>query len=99
MRRARELGCKVMIDGQGSDELLGGYQGYFPIYQRDLVRRQQYIELARNTWLFNRRMAVEARKYVDSRRRFNDAVGMSWRALLDYALQGSDSAPPQAPGA
>jgi asparagine synthase (glutamine-hydrolysing) len=98
MRRARELGCKVMIDGQGSDELLGGYQGYFPIYQRDLVRRHEYLELARNTWLFNRRMAAEARKYVDSRRRFNHSVGLSWRALLGHARHAVEERLPQAAG-
>jgi asparagine synthase (glutamine-hydrolysing) len=97
-RRARELGCKVMIDGQGSDELLGGYQGYFPIYQRDLLRRGELSELWRNTTLFNARMAAEARKYVDSRRRFNASVGMDWRQLMGSAIYGRDAALPQAPG-
>jgi asparagine synthase (glutamine-hydrolysing) len=98
MRRARELGCKVMIDGQGSDELLGGYQPYFPIFQRDLVRRREYLELARNTRRFNGRMAAEAEKYIDSRRRFNHCVGLSWRELLEYAWKGADERLPEAAG-
>lgn len=32
MRRARSLGCTVMIDGQGADELLLGYPKYLALY-------------------------------------------------------------------
>ena len=30
MKKARELGCTVMLDGQGADETLLGYNKYFP---------------------------------------------------------------------
>ena len=30
MKKARELGCKVMLDGQGGDETLLGYEKYYP---------------------------------------------------------------------
>ena len=32
MRAAREAGLKVMLDGQGADELLGGYERYVPTW-------------------------------------------------------------------
>ena len=32
MKKAKELGCKVMLDGQGGDETLLGYERYYPAY-------------------------------------------------------------------
>jgi asparagine synthase (glutamine-hydrolysing) len=39
MERAKELGCKVMLDGQGGDETLLGYEKYYPAAYLDLFRR------------------------------------------------------------
>ncbi len=39
MRAAREAGVKVLLDGQGGDELFCGYEGYIPAYLAHLVRR------------------------------------------------------------
>ena len=30
MKKARVLGCSVMLDGQGGDETLLGYERYYP---------------------------------------------------------------------
>jgi asparagine synthase (glutamine-hydrolysing) len=37
--RAAERGIKVMLDGQGGDELLAGYLSYYPYYHLDLLAR------------------------------------------------------------
>jgi asparagine synthase (glutamine-hydrolysing) len=50
MRAAKEAGLKVMLDGQGGDELFAGYRAYFGYRLSDLLRRGQvreaYAELA-----------------------------------------------------
>lgn len=32
MKKVRELGCNVLLDGQGGDEVLLGYERYYPAY-------------------------------------------------------------------
>lgn len=36
MKKAKEENCKVMLDGQGGDETLLGYERYYPAYLLDL---------------------------------------------------------------
>jgi asparagine synthase (glutamine-hydrolysing) len=43
-RLAREHGIKVMLDGQGADELLAGYHGYFPERLGTLIGRGQWFK-------------------------------------------------------
>lgn len=78
-RLAREHRTTVLLDGQGADELLGGYQFYFPSHQLDLVDRGRPLELLWTTALFNARLKRASRRFADSRRRFNEEVGMSLR--------------------
>ena len=44
---ARQLGVKVMLDGQGADELLAGYRQYVPARLASLVRQGRMIEACR----------------------------------------------------
>lgn len=57
-RTAKQHGFKVMLDGQGGDEALLGYERYFVAYLLDLLRRGEvaraltaYRQLARNSGL------------------------------------------------
>ena len=44
---ARAAGVKVMLDGQGADELLAGYHSFFPIYLAELARSARLLTLGR----------------------------------------------------
>ncbi|GIV96199.1 MAG: asparagine synthetase B [Herpetosiphonaceae bacterium] len=44
---AHEAGIKVMLDGQGADELLAGYRSYYSARIASLLRRGSIVEAAR----------------------------------------------------
>ena len=56
MRLAHEHRTTVLIDGQGADELLAGYQFYFSAWQLDRLDRGEVLTGALDTVRFNRRL-------------------------------------------
>lgn len=72
MREARALGYKVIIDGQGADEVLAGYQCYLQAWQVELAQQGMlgilYAQLV--GYLRNRRLRHAARRYLNPERRF-----------------------------
>jgi asparagine synthase (glutamine-hydrolysing) len=44
---AQERGIKVMLDGQGADELLAGYRSYVPARLSSLVRQGRFVDAVR----------------------------------------------------
>ncbi|MFL5906689.1 MAG: asparagine synthase (glutamine-hydrolyzing) [Solirubrobacterales bacterium] len=65
--RARQAGLKVMLDGQGADEVLGGYHGYFQLIALALLRSGHPVRYLR----FNR----------EHRRRFGEPPIPARRAV------------------
>ncbi|NQT48187.1 MAG: asparagine synthase (glutamine-hydrolyzing), partial [Chloroflexi bacterium] len=47
MKLAKERGVKVLLDGQGGDELLAGYVPYYSYYLLDLAKRGRLVRLGR----------------------------------------------------
>lgn len=106
MRLAQEHDTTVLLDGQGADELLAGYQFYFPTYQLDLADRGRFGRLLRETVTFRRRLRRASQGYADSKRRFDDDVALGARVLA-AALRSrwnvphgdhDEGLPPAAPG-
>ncbi|HEY8284649.1 MAG TPA: asparagine synthase (glutamine-hydrolyzing) [Chloroflexota bacterium] len=54
MRLARAHGVKVLLDGQGADELLCGYVGYFGPFFADLLTHGRLPDLVREVDLYQR---------------------------------------------
>ncbi len=47
MKLAHEQGMKVLLDGQGGDEIFAGYKYYFSFYFYELLKKWQWLELAK----------------------------------------------------
>jgi asparagine synthase (glutamine-hydrolysing) len=47
MNKAKELGCKVMLDGQGGDETLLGYEKYYPAVYLDIYRKHGLLDVVK----------------------------------------------------
>jgi len=57
--KAKELGCKVMLDGQGGDETLLGYERYYPAYLlslRGFDRFNNFLNSSKNSGITKRNL-------------------------------------------
>lgn len=80
-RLARERGTTILIDGQGADELLGGYQSYFFLRQLDLMDQGRWLTLASETARLSWRLLRVAARYREVRRRFDPMLALALRSL------------------
>lgn len=46
MEKAAQEGCKVMLDGQGADEIFLGYENTFTVYFLHLMKQKKYKKMA-----------------------------------------------------
>ncbi|MEQ8925882.1 MAG: asparagine synthase (glutamine-hydrolyzing) [Fulvivirga sp.] len=65
-RLAKQNKTVVLLDGQGADELLAGYQFYFKCRQFDLIEQGKLNLARRETAKFNRRLKIAGSKYANS---------------------------------
>lgn len=54
MKLAKERGVKVLLDGQGADELLAGYHAYYISYFADLFKSFKFINLIKELNLYSK---------------------------------------------
>jgi asparagine synthase (glutamine-hydrolysing) len=105
-RLAKESACIVQLDGQGADEILGGYQYWYKFHQLDLIDRGEFDALQETTRAFTDRLSAAASRYENAGRRFNAGVAYSEQELegLKATTQGlyagpwTEGVPPPQPG-
>ena len=87
MRLAANHDTTVLLDGQGADELLAGYQSYFPSHQLDLLDRCRLVPLVLQTARFRRRLQRAAATFAESSRRFDAEVALTLAQLARAAVR------------
>ncbi|MEP2705268.1 MAG: asparagine synthase (glutamine-hydrolyzing) [Roseibium sp.] len=83
MQKARSMGYTVIIDGQGADELLAGYQSYFWAHQLDSLQQRGVMLTRLMVWNHDRRIMKESKKYEQAARRFPQKDGLD-EPGIDY---------------
>lgn len=83
-RLARQNNTTVLLDGQGADELLAGYQFHFRQRQLDLLDKGEKALAMRESSKFNQRLKVASAQYDESHRRFNSSVAYSTADIQSF---------------
>ena len=93
MEKAKENGTIVILDGQGADELLAGYQYYFQLHQLDLRFCNKIKKLHWETRIYEYLLRNAAKKYKNVERRFNPLPTLTMDELdarLEAGLPSDD---------
>jgi len=75
MKLAHEKGLKVLLDGQGGDELLAGYKYFFGYYFKELLKKGKILKLIK-----------EMSAYYKKHKRFYE-IGMMLYLFLPYSFK------------
>jgi asparagine synthase (glutamine-hydrolysing) len=86
MRQARQLGYKVIIDGQGADEVLAGYSCYLRAYQAELSTRGVggFLNARALGRKRDARLEQTASKYYLSSRRFESRESLKLHQYITF---------------
>lgn len=84
-RLAKQNNTTVLLDGQGADELLAGYQFYYKQRQLDLLDTGRLDLALRDTSKFDRRLKIASSRFEQSHRRFNASVAYPVDEIRDLA--------------
>jgi asparagine synthase (glutamine-hydrolysing) len=90
-KRVREMGITVTLDGQGADELLGGYSGYPGERMLSLLENGQWLQALQFYWQWGR---GPGRRYRDGLKSFGAVtVPQSLYKLASHCV-GRNASPP-----
>jgi asparagine synthase (glutamine-hydrolysing) len=86
-RLAAATNTTVLLDGQGADELLGGYPPYFRRHQLDLIESGHWLQALRETGLMSRHLKQASALYPEARRRFDDQAALRPTQLARHGVK------------
>jgi asparagine synthase (glutamine-hydrolysing) len=92
IKLAKECGIKVLLDGQGADECLAGYQRYLRDYLKDLASERKYVKTLVEFLLTLDLTAPFIQRYLRTR------LGIREKAIGEVVkIKPPDQRPPEYP--
>lgn len=78
MERASSKGCKVMIDGQGADEVFLGYENYYPMIYKELSSTKNFNK---NEFFSNLKLFNTTKEMIEYEANRLDEFELHWEAI------------------
>jgi asparagine synthase (glutamine-hydrolysing) len=92
LSKVKEKKYKVIIDGQGSDEVLGGYHFFIQSLQKHFIDHFSFFELIKNSYNYNLNLSKESKVFDQPERRIvNGSIGIKdcLKILAKRIIRGS----------
>ncbi len=87
-KRIKEEGVKVILDGQGSDEAMGGYIGLTGFALNTFIQKGEYLRYLNETVKFSRNHKINyfknLRPYLASKKRSGNTPSLKYSDLVSY---------------
>ncbi|MEZ4907353.1 MAG: asparagine synthase (glutamine-hydrolyzing) [Saprospiraceae bacterium] len=91
---AKKSGIKVMLDGQGGDEVFLGYEKYFPAYFREINRKKGFLSMIKEIYLANRnneKMGIKSLFTFILGTRYPKIRKLAYRKRVSFLKQYNDN--------
>ncbi|MHC8321515.1 asparagine synthase (glutamine-hydrolyzing) [Pseudomonas sp. GB2N2] len=87
MSQANKLNVKVILSGQGADEILCGYKKYLGFYIKHLIKNKKYITAAKVLFSFARTGTILNQFGFAEAKRYLEGKGVSATSIMSDAVK------------